>query len=235
MHALHIDADDAEPLEDEWEVAGAGAGPQIAGKKQLKSGAFISSSQDVLVQYDYPHKHVLRGAGRTPPLALDLTWSEFTSGYSDMMANPAMDPTERLHMLTLLKILMDDASIRPWPQVRHLHMTIIQAMEAGQLSWGDTEGMLAIQRQHSRTPVIAAAQPVRRSATPTHTANNVVTPLFCGPFQANACERQTDHESPRGFVRHICAFCLRLTGRPISSHGEADCRRKKQGEEPKNT
>ena len=149
-----------------------------------------------------------------------------------------MDPTERLHMLSLLRILMDDASVRPWPQVRHLHMTIIQAMEAGQLAWGDTEGMLAIQRQHSRTPQTALysapSQPVRRAATSTLTANNVVTPLFCGPFQANACDRQTDHESPRGFVHHICAFCLRATGRAISSHSEADCRRKKQADEPKN-
>jgi hypothetical protein len=232
MRALQVDAAGAAPPEDEWEVAGAGAAN--AGKKQLKSGALIPAQHDVLVQYDYPHKHVLRGAGRPPPLALNLTWSEFTSGYSDMMANPELDHNERLHMLTLLKILMDDASVRPWPQVRHLHMTIIQAMEAGQLAWGDTEAMLSIQRQHFRTAVTTPVPP-RRLSTPTHAANGVSTPLFCVAFQSNACEKTTDHDSPRGFVRHICAFCLRLTGRPISSHGEADCRRKKQAEDSKNT
>jgi hypothetical protein len=113
-------------------------------------------------------------------------------------------------------------------------MTIIQAMEAGQLAWGDTEAMLSIQRQHIRTAV-APPGPARRISTPTQAANGVVTPLFCGTFQANACDKATDHDSPRGFVRHICAFCLRITGRPISSHGEADCHRKKKLEDSKNT
>ena len=121
---MGIQPNDASDQEAEWEVAGAGAIPQ--GKKQLKSGALIPAQQDVQVQFDYPHKHVMRGAGHPAPLALDLTLSEFVFGYTDMMDEPTLDPTVRTHMMAFLKILMEDVNIRPWPQVRHFHMTIRQ-------------------------------------------------------------------------------------------------------------
>jgi hypothetical protein len=115
-------------------------------------------------------------------------------------------------------------------------MVIIQAMEAGQLQWGDNDRILAIQRQHSRAatqaPVNAAP---RRVSSTSHTATGGPTPLVCVQFQSNACDRPTDHPSAQGFVHHVCAFCLRVTGRPISSHSEADCRRKKQSDEAKNS
>jgi hypothetical protein len=194
----------------------------------------IPAQHDVQLQTDFPHKHVLRGAGRPPPLALDLSMSEFVLGYTAMLENPRLDATLRGHMMRLLKLLMDDANIRPWPQVRHLHVTIIQSMETGQLQWGDTEAMLAIQRQHSRTyvPPNPAPMPRRPAANPRTTTTN--PPLvYCLLFQSNSCESPTDHDSARGFVHHVCAFCLRTTGRAISSHGEAECRRKKNAE-PKN-
>jgi hypothetical protein len=232
MQSLHLDPDVVAGLEDEWEVAGAG--PPSGKPKGLKSGALIPAQHDVLTQYDYPHKHVLRGAGRSPPLAVDLTWWEFVFGYAEMMANPDLDHAERMHMIALLKLLMEDAGVRPWPQVRHLHMTIIQAMEAGQLQWGEQEAILAIQRQQCRAAAPVQPSAPRRAVSNTRTANGVVTPLYCAAYQTNTCEHTQDHDSPRGVVHHICAFCLRMTGRSITSHGESECRRKKQNDEPKN-
>jgi hypothetical protein len=117
-------------------------------------------------------------------------------------------------------------------------MVIIQAMEAGQLQWGDHERILAIQRQHSRAATPAPA-PVnstpRRVSSASHAATGGPTPIVCIPFQTNACDRPTDHPSAQGFVHHVCAFCLRVTGRPINSHSEADCRRKKQSDDAKNS
>ena len=239
MQALDVNAGDADPAADDWEVAGAGAATQ---GKHLKSGAYISAQQDVKIQFDYPHKHVMRGAGRSAPLALDLSLSEFVLGYNDMMDAPGLDPTVRSHMSQFLKLLMEDTNVRPWPAVRHFHMLVIQKMEAGQLQWGDVEGILAIQRQHARSgfqpapnfqPAPSNSAPRRAAATP-RPVNPGPPPMFCALFQSGACESSTDHNTPQGFVQHICAFCLRLTGRPISSHGEKDCRRKKLHEESKN-
>jgi hypothetical protein len=231
MQALDIDPD-VHDAEDDWEVAGAGAAP-TQGNKPLKSGALIPAQHDVKVQLDYPHKHVLRGAGRPPPLALNLTLSEFVLGYTAMIEAPNMDTVLRGHMLKFLKILMEDANIRPWPQVRHYHMTIIQSMETGQLHWGDVEGMLAIQRQHSRTFVTPSSAP-RRPANPPRSNPSGSSIVFCVAYQTNSCDSPTDHDSPRGFVHHVCAFCLRATGRAISSHSEADCRRKRNSSDQKN-
>jgi hypothetical protein len=231
MQALNLNVNVSD--DDEWEVAGAGPAPPQG--KQLKSGALIPAQHDVLVQLDYPHKHVMRGAGRTAPLALNLTLPEFIFGYTEMMDSSHIDPAIRSHMMRFLKLLMEDTNVRPWASVRHYHMTIIQAMEAGQLSWGDTEQMLAIQRQHARTGAPVAVSTPRRISTPTRAANGVATPLYCSQYQTNACERATDHDSPRGFLHHCCAYCLRVTGRTISSHGESECRRKKAADEAKNS
>jgi hypothetical protein len=200
----------------------------------LKSGALIPAQHDVKLQMDFPHKHVLRGAGRPPPpLALDLTMPEFVLGYTTMLEAPNMDATLRGHMLRLLKLLMEDANIRPWPQVRHLHITLIQSMETGQLQWGDMESMLAIQRQHSRAYVTPSPGPRRPAVQPRQsTSNNPI--VYCSLYQSNACDSPTDHDSGRGFVHHVCAYCLRVTGRAISSHSEADCRRKKGASDTKN-
>jgi hypothetical protein len=238
MQALDLDPDEGDAADDDWEVAGAGAalpGPGLQGK-QLKSGALIPAQHDVIRQLDYPHKHVMRGAGRPAPLALDLTLSEFVFGYAEMLEAPTIDPTLRANMLRFLKILMDDANVRPWAQVRHFHMSVIQSMETGQLQWGDTERILAIQRQHSRAAPSPSPAPMgpRRAATSTRTANGVNTPMYCLLYQSNSCDRASDHESPRGFVYHICAFCLKTTGRSIPSNGEADCRRKRSTDEGKN-
>jgi hypothetical protein len=228
---LDLNGIDAGAGDDEWEVAGAGAAPP---GKQLKSGALIAAQHDVKVQLDYPHKHVLRGAGRPAPLALDLSMAEFTFGYAEMMEDQTLDQAIRFHMLAFLKILMEDANNRPWQQVRHYHMTVIQAMEAGQLQWGETERFLAIQRQHSRSGTAINPTP-RRVAPGPRVSSAGPTPLYCSQFQSNSCDKNSDHDSPRGFTQHICAYCLRVTGRAISSHGESDCRRKKTSEESKNS
>jgi hypothetical protein len=231
MQSLGIQPQDDSNPEDDWEVAGAGANPP--GKKAIKSGAFITANQDVLIQYDFPHKHVMRGLGRPSPLALDLTQSEFVYGYQEMMDAPELDPTVRTHMSSLLKILMEDINSRPWPQVRHFHMCVIQAMEAGQLHWGETDKILAIQRQHMRTGMSAATSAPRRINMPRPVMSGP-PPLYCAAFQANTCDKPSDHDSPRGVVQHICAYCLRVTGKTFSSHGESDCMRKKKSDESKN-
>ena len=231
LQALDISSEALHDADDDWEVAGAGAPPPQG--KQLKSGAFIPAQHDVIVQLDYPHKHVLRGAGRPPPLALNLTMSEFVLGYTVMLESPTMDANLRGHMLKFLKLLMEDANVRPWQQVRHYHMTIIQCMETGQLQWGDVEGMLSIQRQHSRT-FVAPTPGIRRPTTQPRATQSASSVVVCVPFQTNNCESHTDHDSPRGFVQHVCGFCLRMTGRAISSHSEQDCRRKKNSSETKN-
>lgn len=168
-------------------------------------------------------------------MALNLTMPEFISGYTEMMNSPSIDPVVRSNMMKFLKLLMEDVTVRPWPQVRHYHMTVIQEMEAGLLSWGDTEQMLVIQRQHARTaaPVVISA-PRRPNIQPRQSSGNV-TPMVCPLFQTNSCEHATDHNSPRGFVQHICSYCLHATGRAINSHGESECRRRKSADESKNS
>ena len=160
---------------------------------------------------------------------------EFVFGYTEMMNSPHIDPSIRGHMMNFLQVLMEDTNVRPWPQVRHFHMVIIQAMEAGQITWGDADRILAIQRQHVRTGMPAQpTPPPRRVVNTSRTPSSGITPMYCPLYQTNACERPTDHDSPRGFVQHICAYCLRATGRAINSHGEQDCRRRKAAEEAKN-
>jgi hypothetical protein len=238
MQALDIRVNEEDSdSEDQWEVAGAGAANPVKDKpdktgKKLVSGAVLASQDDVLVQFDFPHKHVPITVARPKPTALDLTLPEFIYGYTDMMRDRELDQETRFQMMDLLIILMDDAFTRPWPSVRHFHLTVIQAMEHGKLQWGDTVRIENLQRQHSWP----GAAGTSRISNATRTVNGGFNrdPLFCRPFQSNTCDRTTDHQSPRGFVQHICSYCWRIVSRPISSHGEIDCRRKRNAEAPKN-
>ena len=125
MQALDIRVNEEDSdSEDQWEVAGAGAANPVKDKpdktgKKLVSGAVLASQDDVLVQFDFPHKHVPITVARPKPTALDLTLPEFIYGYTDMMRDHDLDQETRFQMMDLLIILMDDAFTRPWPSVRH--------------------------------------------------------------------------------------------------------------------
>jgi hypothetical protein len=127
----------------------------------------------------------MRGAGRPAPLALDLTLAEFVFGYATMLEAPTLEPAIRAHMLRFLKLLMEDANIRPWQQVRHFHMVIIQAMETGQLQWGEMDRILELQRQHSRSGMVPSQGPPP-DALPPLAARRMASLLPCTVLYSKA-------------------------------------------------
>lgn len=98
-----------------------------------------------------------------------------------------------------------------WEDVRIYHGIILQKMEMGQLQWRDRA-----QIQESRTTY---AQKQQQGISAGQRRNQVIC---CQAFQSGGCHQKTVHMSSNGFVRHVCAYCLRRTSKTFN-HPEIKC------------
>ena len=96
-----------------------------------------------------------------------------------------------------------------WPAVRNYHGILLHQFELNKISWMDTAEIQKLQRRYVHQLIPATRAPK--------------APLFCLSYQDNKCTQTKDHDSNRGFVKHICAYCLKTNGK---EHTETDCRQK---------
>ncbi len=185
----------------------------VRGKKG--SGRNKTMTDMIRHEISWPHYYVFRGPTRSAAAYDNLTIQEFVYGMLCMLqeAKPETQP----HMHTLFQELMVDAMEYPWPQVRSFNGVLFQLMEQGRFAWGDPTQPL--REQYLRAPA--------HSHTPAQHK-----PAYCGPFQSGQCpETAQEHNSPRGMVQHICAYCLRVAGKACA-HPEYVCKRKVANQPP---
>jgi hypothetical protein len=221
--------------EEEWEPAGAGAacaprGKLSAGKPDV-SGETKTAKDNCRVRQEWPQYYVFRGAGREAATYNDLTIQEFVMGFLSIVARSRAGQRVRELMYRHLQELMLDATRAPWPSVRHYHAIVLHHMEIGELTWEDTA---AIQELRANYALQVQCQPMLQGQGGGHPASQPSSPgiRYCGPFQTGTCKQPGDHETNRGFVLHICSYCLRK-GKGQFPHGEQDCRWKRNDTDPK--
>jgi hypothetical protein len=100
-------------------------------------------------------------------------------------------------------------------------------MEQGHLQWGDAAAIKEIRENMVYEPTATTTRTFPRSKEAPRAASKGPD-RYCAPFQANSCKSSGDHDTPRGWVRHICAYCQRQPGLnyPSYNHGEFSCNRK---------
>ena len=127
---------------------------------------------------------------------------------------------------------MLDAGRYPWPQVRRFHEIIVHHMETGELSWHDTD---KIRELHDLYAGVGHT-PQGGYAPKASTGTRAKAVLYCTAFQSDACDMHSDHDSPRGFLRHVCAYCMKVVkNNPAFPHGEFQCDRKARDAAKKDT
>ena len=98
-------------------------------------------------------------------------------------------------------------------------------MEAGRITWADEDNIQDLRHLYCQRFVRSTP------SAPSHAAPNMTKgPLFCLSFQNDKCPFNGDHNTTRGRVRHICAYCLRIQGVAFK-HSETTCRCKAEKNE----
>ena len=214
LQALGVEDEDSTADEDDDASRGA-----AARRKPQKSGRKPTAANRVKVPVEWPHYHTYRGPGKDMAAYDDLTVTELVHGFVTTLLAGRPDAGNQAIPLRHLQHLMLDAADFGWEAARHAHGVVLQEMEAGRLTWNDEDAIGDIRSLYCQR--FARFAPTVDTGAPTVTKG----PLYCVSFQEGKCSHSTDHNTARGPVRHICAYCLRVQGCALK-HSESACHRK---------
>ena len=192
--------------------------PQI--KKKGKGSGRNRTQQDEVVKY-VPWPHFFVTTTSSEPVQYDnLTQSQFMEGFLQIVLDQ-QDQATQLLLLKYLQNLAIDISKHGFDTVRDFHALVLGRIEQNRLTWSDNDQMILLKQQHVwNKPVVNPARDPAPAAKP-HTARPW-TP--CIPYQDGKCSQKGDHFTPKGYVKHVCAFCK--TRNKVYSHPESECLKK---------
>lgn len=185
-----------------------------------KTSGATKTADDLHVRRDilWPHFYIHRGPERRPARYEELSLPEFVYGFLCMLDDsPEPAPVKSL-MLAKLRDVMRDALDFDWLPIRNYVRIILQEIEREKISWSDQTAM-----QELRVLYLHRISCENVIGKPAGQRKPVL--LSCLPFQQDKCAYTSDHNSARGPVRHVCGFCLKITGNGYP-HPEKECRRK---------
>ena len=151
---------------------------------------------------DWPHFDVYQGPERRAAKHQDLNVQEFVFGYLQCVLSQT--PDVQVYMYKHLSELMRGAMDYTWASVRNYHSIILHHMKLA--AWRGTRGTTSRSSQR-------VAPPPQDTPPNQPTPSPIQDPIFCLPFQPGACSHQWDHQTNRGPVHHVCAYCLKKTGK----------------------
>jgi hypothetical protein len=192
------------------------------------SGAQKSAQHYTIVDLNWPHYHVEpRGPGGAELFYDDLTLPEWVYGYLVIINKYDMDPRITADILKHMQLIMAQAIRFPWPLVSHFHKLVLRQMEQGHLNWGDAAAIKEIRDNMVYEPMPTAPRPYTRPQEMPRPARKGPD-RYCAAYQSNTCKISGDHDTPEGWVKHICAYCQRQPGlsSPGYTHAEFECHRK---------
>ena len=169
--------------------------------RRLKSGREKTASDFIKVEMEWPHYH-----DRKPAHYDDLAAVEFVHGYLTSVLEGNHNARTKDHMLRHLKDLMLDESEFSFEAARNCHGIVLQHLEQARLTWADKDRLQELRRKYAQRRLSEESKS-NKSAR-----DRDRTPLFCLKYQEQRCSYNEDHQTTRGFVKHTCAYCLRVIG-----------------------
>lgn len=179
---------------------------------KLKSGRSRTADDVIAKSVDWPHYYVYRGNERRPAQYEELSIAEFTFGYLAVVSREKSAKIRDI-MLQHLQELMQDAVDFPWESVRNFHAIFLHQQEMDRITWNSRSEIAKLRQIYVMRPL--------------KPATGATGPRFCLPFQAGKCTQAGDHQTQRGQVKHICAYCLKSQNGQFP-HPEKDCKRKQR-------
>ena len=103
---------------------------------------------------------------------------------------------------------------------------ILQNIEQRRITWYDTSSIADLRRTYTQRSAPPQSQDRENRVVKYKSESNTPGPLYCWEYQDGRCRSNADHDTTRGFVRHVCAFCIRATG-ALFRHPESECNKKR--------
>ena len=209
--------------------------------KGKRSGRNKTVHDVVRHDVEWPQYHVNRTLAHQNSLTFDeLTLPEFVAGTLTAILNsddkvPTLVKLQIRHLIEL----MSDAGDFTWPVLRQFQGILLQDMEMGRYSWGDTRKIQKQKMKHvARAELVARARPQtvqigtrnqpttqNRDSRATLPTQNDTPPILCKAFNQGECQIPSPHITPEGLARHCCSYCSCTVGK-LCTHAEKYCRRR---------
>ena len=182
--------------------------------------------KNLKVKLDWPQNYIFTFKGK---VHFDtLTLAQFAQGFAQVIMHAL--PDKRTTLLKYFANLMEDASRYSWELVRGYHFIVYTMVEEGRLTLNDADELRNLRRHHiwNVPNGMIPTKPAKPLAytQPAFTSNSTSNP--CPAFQTDNCHERGSHDG----LEHICAYCMRVTRRPLD-HAEAVCRRKLADSQPR--
>lgn len=231
MRALGLDSDDSNDEDEDVDKL-------EKSRRGKKSGRVRTADDSVKHKTLWPQMHIHRPGEDKPPSYHTLTQEEFVYGFMCDIED-CRDENKKRRLWLRLQELMMDAMYFGWEAERGFHGVFLQNIEQGRMDWLTDITMLKTQyllaplskqatnkTAEFKSKTTASTYDRKERYDPGHDHGPNAGPLFCVPFQTGACKLTGEgHDSQRGPVKHVCAFCLKSAGK-LCMHSEESCIRK---------
>ena len=204
-------------------------------KKGKRSGRNKTVHDVVLHDVEWPQYHVHRTFSQKSLVYDELSLPEFVAGTLTAILEAEtvkIDTLTKTQISHLIELMIDSEDFS-WPVLRQFHGLVLQDLEMGKYSWGDSEKIQKRKMKHvARAELCARARPQAAARFPTQLPNRdpraqaaTTAPILCKLYNTGECHAMSPHPTPEGLARHCCSYCSR-TANKLCTHPEAYCRRK---------
>jgi hypothetical protein len=203
---------------------------QTSKGKVLQSGRSRTTRDIVVRDVTWPHFHVHRGHSRRPVNYEDLTLPEFAFGYVQTIVDQyekAKSIDTFMLQINYLRDVFRDCMDNPWEIVKNFNGIFFQYLEMDRIDWGDKEKIAYLRAMYVTgprrpRPDQRGPDPQRQQAQQGSAGNGLGV---CQDFARGECNSASPHDCHGTSVRHICGYCMNMTGRAYD-HTERNCIRK---------
>jgi hypothetical protein len=137
-------------------------------------------------------------------------------------------PTISTAMTVFMSKWLADALRFPFRTVRGYVKSVFLALEQGRATWRDTDKIREIRTEAIEGTTRLEEAPSQPAVAARATTAKPIATGWCADYQNGKCTFTSQtHETSRGQVSHICAFCYRTQGKEFQ-HAQDVCKNKEK-------
>ena len=186
-----------------------------------KSGRFRTFNTNIHKYIQWPQENVFIGASRKPISYDDLNPQQFILGHL-ITAMAADNITEKDNMINYIIKLLRESIDGSFESSLGAHAIVLQELERGTLTWGDTQKLDELRLLYSRK--VSANEHTKRTLH-----SPAVKKVVCSHYNKGKCIKKSDHTVNDVMYRHVCLYCYKATSK-FFAHSEQECNRKSRKE-----
>ena len=205
-------------------------------KRKILSGKHANVNQEVRSQEAWPHIYLDRTQVGEIPEYANLSFQQFFAGWTSKVLceiDPCCLNTETENKVKHINRVATFASNATREEMLALDSAVIDAVEMGNLSWDNWEGIKVFHDRHmDRIRLTKSEKNPKKDLKDKSTfvpESYMQTNNICYRFQNGVCDRDSSHilDGHSHTVQHICGLCHLKKKQSNGDHGYKVCPLKK--------